>query len=186
MFAQVFNFSVGIWLGAHLGQWVLPPTHLSVTCAQLCPIMWFVNEVMISSSLSPFAPLHSSSSSLLFLFPVTPLWSMLLLCSSTQPPSTPPFLLPLPLSNPTPFTTHQPHQPHPFFNPSPSSTPPPTVPEGEVEVTKGGQLRPSMGPGRAFGELAILYNCTRTATIKAKTDTKVSVWGGGRGERESE
>ena len=42
-----------------------------------------------------------------------------------------------------------------------------------MEVTKGGQLRPPMGQGRAFGELAILYNCTRTATIKAKTDTKV-------------
>jgi len=23
-----------------------------------------------------------------------------------------------------------------------------------------------MGPGRVFGELAILYNCTRTASIK--------------------
>lgn len=56
-----------------------------------------------------------------------------------------------------------------------------------MEVTKGGQLRPSMGPGRAFGELAILYNCTRTATIKAKTDTKVSVCGGGEeGECEVE
>lgn len=26
-----------------------------------------------------------------------------------------------------------------------------------------------MGPGKVFGELAILYNCTRTATIKALT-----------------
>ncbi len=26
-----------------------------------------------------------------------------------------------------------------------------------------------MGPGRVFGELAILYNCTRTASIKGKT-----------------
>jgi hypothetical protein len=25
-----------------------------------------------------------------------------------------------------------------------------------------------MGPGRVFGELAILYNCTRTASIKGK------------------
>lgn len=45
--------------------------------------------------------------------------------------------------------------------------------EGEVEVSKGGSARPTMGPGRLFGELAILYNCTRTATIKAKTNTKV-------------
>ena len=45
--------------------------------------------------------------------------------------------------------------------------------EGEVHVSKGGNSRPSMGPGRLFGELAILYNCTRTATIKAKSNTKV-------------
>lgn len=45
--------------------------------------------------------------------------------------------------------------------------------DGEVEVTKGGQFRQMMGAGRAFGELAILYNCTRTATIQAKTDTKL-------------
>lgn len=40
-------------------------------------------------------------------------------------------------------------------------------------MTKGGQVRTEMGPGKLFGELAILYNCTRTATIKAKVDTKV-------------
>ena len=44
---------------------------------------------------------------------------------------------------------------------------------GEVEVTKGGKLRAKMKPGKAFGELAILYNCTRTATIRAITDSKV-------------
>ena len=47
--------------------------------------------------------------------------------------------------------------------------------EGEVQVTVRGELRGTMGPGKLFGELAILYNCTRTATIKALTDTKVSV-----------
>ena len=47
--------------------------------------------------------------------------------------------------------------------------------EGEVQVTIRGELRGTMGPGKLFGELAILYNCTRTATIKALTDTKVSV-----------
>jgi len=45
--------------------------------------------------------------------------------------------------------------------------------DGEVEVTKGGEFRAKMKPGKAFGELAILYNCTRTATIKAATDAKV-------------
>ena len=44
---------------------------------------------------------------------------------------------------------------------------------GEVEVTKGGEFRAKMKPGKAFGELAILYNCTRTATIRAATDAKV-------------
>lgn len=47
--------------------------------------------------------------------------------------------------------------------------------EGEVQVSKGGSPRPPMGAGRLFGELAILYNCTRTATIKAKSDTKVNI-----------
>lgn len=47
------------------------------------------------------------------------------------------------------------------------------ISEGEVQVTIRGELRGTMGPGKLFGELAILYNCTRTATIKALTDTKV-------------
>lgn len=47
------------------------------------------------------------------------------------------------------------------------------ISEGEVQVTKDGQLRSVMGPGKLFGELAILYNCTRTATIKALETTKV-------------
>ncbi len=45
--------------------------------------------------------------------------------------------------------------------------------EGEVRVTKKGEYRDSMGPGKLFGELAILYNCTRTATIKAVGNVKV-------------
>ncbi|KAJ3610634.1 hypothetical protein NHX12_022726 [Muraenolepis orangiensis] len=30
-----------------------------------------------------------------------------------------------------------------------------------------------MGPGKVFGELAILYNCTRTATVKTLTNVKL-------------
>ncbi|ETE71661.1 hypothetical protein L345_02516, partial [Ophiophagus hannah] len=37
---------------------------------------------------------------------------------------------------------------------------------GKVEVTKEGVKLCTMGPGKVFGELAILYNCTRTATVK--------------------
>lgn len=44
---------------------------------------------------------------------------------------------------------------------------------GEVEVKKGGEYRGCMGVGKLFGELAILYNCARTATIQALCDTKV-------------
>ncbi|XP_006820496.1 cGMP-dependent protein kinase 1-like [Saccoglossus kowalevskii] len=44
---------------------------------------------------------------------------------------------------------------------------------GKVEVTKEGKFLCFMGPGKVFGELAILYNCTRTATVKASTNTKL-------------
>ena len=50
--------------------------------------------------------------------------------------------------------------------------------EGEVQVTRGGQVRQVMKPGRVFGELAILYNCTRTATIKSLTGAKVCTYQG--------
>lgn len=40
--------------------------------------------------------------------------------------------------------------------------------EGELEVVQGGRILGRMGPGKAFGELAILYNCTRTASIKGQ------------------
>jgi len=42
------------------------------------------------------------------------------------------------------------------------------ISEGRVEVTKDGQKLTTMGPGRVFGELAILYNCTRTATVRGR------------------
>ena len=41
--------------------------------------------------------------------------------------------------------------------------------EGRVEVTKEGHKLSTMGSGKVFGELAILYNCTRTATVKGCT-----------------
>ncbi|XP_013776667.1 cGMP-dependent protein kinase, isozyme 2 forms cD4/T1/T3A/T3B-like isoform X2 [Limulus polyphemus] len=45
--------------------------------------------------------------------------------------------------------------------------------EGKVEVTKEGKFLCSLGPGKVFGELAILYNCTRTATVKAVNDCRL-------------
>ncbi|XP_012734552.1 cGMP-dependent protein kinase 1 isoform X2 [Fundulus heteroclitus] len=45
--------------------------------------------------------------------------------------------------------------------------------DGKVEVTKEGMKLCTMGPGKVFGELAILYNCTRTATVKTLTHVKL-------------
>jgi hypothetical protein len=42
------------------------------------------------------------------------------------------------------------------------------VDEGIVEVTKNQRLVCTMSSGKLFGELAILYNCTRTASIRGK------------------
>lgn len=39
---------------------------------------------------------------------------------------------------------------------------------GEFEVIKEGKVLGRMGKGKAFGELAILYNCTRTASIRGE------------------
>ncbi|XP_055901839.1 cGMP-dependent protein kinase, isozyme 1 isoform X2 [Eupeodes corollae] len=47
--------------------------------------------------------------------------------------------------------------------------------EGEFEVVKGGNVLGVMGPGKAFGELAILYNCTRTASIRVLSNARVWV-----------
>ncbi|VDO62931.1 unnamed protein product [Schistosoma curassoni] len=40
--------------------------------------------------------------------------------------------------------------------------------EGEFEVSKGGKRLYIMGAGRCFGELALLYNCKRTASVKGR------------------
>ncbi|XP_052768823.1 cGMP-dependent protein kinase 1-like isoform X2 [Mya arenaria] len=45
--------------------------------------------------------------------------------------------------------------------------------EGKVEVTKANVKLCTMSPEKVFGELAILYNCTRTASIKALTACKL-------------
>nr|XP_018897131.1 PREDICTED: cGMP-dependent protein kinase, isozyme 1-like [Bemisia tabaci]XP_018897132.1 PREDICTED: cGMP-dependent protein kinase, isozyme 1-like [Bemisia tabaci]XP_018897133.1 PREDICTED: cGMP-dependent protein kinase, isozyme 1-like [Bemisia tabaci] len=47
--------------------------------------------------------------------------------------------------------------------------------EGEFEIIKDNKILGRMGHGIAFGELAILYNCTRTASIKVIDDAKVWV-----------
>lgn len=40
--------------------------------------------------------------------------------------------------------------------------------EGLLEVIQNAKLLGEMHPGTAFGELAILYNCQRTATVKGE------------------
>ena len=46
--------------------------------------------------------------------------------------------------------------------------------KGTVSITKGKSHVCDLAPGVLFGELAILYNCRRTASIKCKSD--VSLW----------
>ena len=41
--------------------------------------------------------------------------------------------------------------------------------EGEYDVIKDGKILGRLGVGKAFGELAILYNCQRTASIKGES-----------------
>jgi cGMP-dependent protein kinase 1 len=42
-----------------------------------------------------------------------------------------------------------------------------------VQVVKNSKVITNMGRGKVFGELAILYNCTRTASVKALTHCKL-------------
>ncbi|XP_073979812.1 protein kinase, cGMP-dependent at 21D isoform X2 [Rhodnius prolixus] len=46
---------------------------------------------------------------------------------------------------------------------------------GEFEVIKDSTVLGTMGPGKAFGELAILYNCTRTASVRVVENGEVWV-----------
>ncbi|XP_033998061.1 cGMP-dependent protein kinase 2 [Trematomus bernacchii] len=45
--------------------------------------------------------------------------------------------------------------------------------DGLLEVFQNGKLLGEMRPGTAFGELAILYNCKRTATVKAVSQSHI-------------
>lgn len=45
--------------------------------------------------------------------------------------------------------------------------------DGKVEVSRENKYLSTIAPGKVLGELAILYNCKRTATIKAATDCKL-------------
>ncbi|XP_069466802.1 cGMP-dependent protein kinase 2-like isoform X2 [Ambystoma mexicanum] len=47
--------------------------------------------------------------------------------------------------------------------------------EGFLNVIQNSRLLGQMHPGTAFGELAILYNCKRTATVKAVVESKIWV-----------
>jgi CRP/FNR family transcriptional regulator len=44
------------------------------------------------------------------------------------------------------------------------------VEEGEAEVDVGGEARGSIGPGDYFGEIALINESPRTATLTAKTE----------------
>lgn len=44
------------------------------------------------------------------------------------------------------------------------------VESGEADVTVGGEAKGSIGPGDYFGEIALLKDSLRTATITARTD----------------
>jgi Cyclic nucleotide-binding domain/Major Facilitator Superfamily len=43
------------------------------------------------------------------------------------------------------------------------------IEEGEVDVIGDGQLIGGLGPGEGFGEIALLRDCTRTASVRAAT-----------------
>lgn len=44
--------------------------------------------------------------------------------------------------------------------------------DGDFEVLKENNVLGKLAAGRVFGELAILYNCTRTASVRGNCITK--------------
>jgi CRP/FNR family cyclic AMP-dependent transcriptional regulator len=46
------------------------------------------------------------------------------------------------------------------------------IDEGDAKVTVGGEERAKLGPGNYFGELALIDEGTRTATITAETELR--------------
>jgi len=49
--------------------------------------------------------------------------------------------------------------------------------DGEIEVTRGGRLIATHGPGTYVGEIALLDHRPRTATVVAKTPVRLEVIG---------
>jgi cAMP-dependent protein kinase regulator len=47
------------------------------------------------------------------------------------------------------------------------------IEEGELDVLYSGEVVSTLGAGKVFGETALMYNCPRTATIRAKTAVKL-------------
>jgi CRP-like cAMP-binding protein len=46
------------------------------------------------------------------------------------------------------------------------------IEDGEAEVSVGGESRRTLGPGDYFGEIALITEADRTATIKAQSDLR--------------
>ena len=40
------------------------------------------------------------------------------------------------------------------------------VDKGDLDVLYSNEVVATLGPGSAFGEIALMYNCPRTATIR--------------------
>jgi CRP/FNR family cyclic AMP-dependent transcriptional regulator len=44
--------------------------------------------------------------------------------------------------------------------------------DGEVSVDVHGEARPALGPGAAFGEMSLIDDAPRSATLRAETDVR--------------